>query len=135
MKTKTMILTGIAALFLSTVSALAASDVAIDTLSLVTNYEKEEIVDMIESGIRPSQIAFNLDLMDEFHDAMFEYRQERIQYQVDNGRLTQEEADLLLESWTNRHQACLDLDLDGQQNSFGGMRMGRFFSRQNKGNQ
>jgi hypothetical protein len=135
MKTKMMILAGIAALSLSTVSALAASDGAIDTLSLITKYDKQDIVEMIENGTRPSQIALNLDVMNEFHDAMIDYRLERLNLQVENGRLTQEEADKLFENWTNNRHACLDPDYDREAGSYGGMRMGSFFGRQNKGNQ
>ena len=135
MKTKMMILAGLGALSLSTVSALAASDGAIDTLSLITRYEKQDIVEMIESGTRPAQIAFSFGVMDEFHDAMINYRLERLNLQVESGRLTQEEADELFENWVNHRNGCLDLDYNREAGSYGGMRMGRFFGRQNNGNQ
>ncbi len=110
MKKQVMIIAAIATVSLTMVSVAAASPKAIDTLSVFTGVQSEEIQQRIDDGERPSDIANEFEVYDQFVEAMQAHREERIQYQVENGRLTQEEADIILEKISDRAGMC---DEDG----------------------
>jgi len=106
MKKQVMIIAAIATISITMVSVAAASPTAIDALSAFAGVQSEEIQQRIDDGERPSDIAKELEVYDQFVESMKAHREERIQYQVENGRLTQEEADVILEKIADGDAMC-----------------------------
>lgn len=118
-----MIIAAIATVSLTMMSVAAASPKAVDTLAAFVGVQSEEIQQRIDDGERPSDIAEEFEVFDQFVEAMQAHRKERIQYQVENGRLTQEEADVILEKISDRDAMCNEDGFNFKQ-----------FNRSNQGN-
>lgn len=100
-------LTSLLTLSLLTIGALAASPTAIDNLSKLINVSPQEITERIEEGERPRDLAQEYGVIDQFIEIMNKHREERLQFHVENGRLTQEEADARLQAMNENRENCM----------------------------
>lgn len=100
-------LTSLLTLSLLTIGALAASPTAIDNLSKLINVSPQEITERLEEGERPRDLAQEYGVIDQFIEIMNKHREERLQLHVENGRLTQEEADARLQAMNENRENCM----------------------------
>jgi len=87
----------IAALFIGGTAVLAYSNFSLrERLQDSTGMTDATLDTELNSGKRLGQIAKGNGANDEFHDAMLEEQREAVEARVEDGSLTQEEADTLL---------------------------------------
>lgn len=79
-------------------------DYNIETLEKVTGKNAEEL--QVSSGQPLGEIAAEEGKLDEFHEEMVSGRKERLQQAVEEGEITQEEADRRIERMENNFETC-----------------------------
>lgn len=81
-----------------------SGDYNIETLEKVTGKNAEEL--QVSSGKPLGEIAAEEGKLDEFHEEMVRGRRERLQQAVEQGEITQEEADRRIERMENNFETC-----------------------------
>jgi len=117
-------------LFLVVVLAMSVgiifADTPNETLSEISGLTEDELYQLHLEGYRYGEIADQLDVLDAFREANIEERTEAIQALVDEGQLTQEEAD----TWIQNLGLYCDPSNPGLLN---GNRMGYGFNKNEAG--
>ena len=106
MKKNVMIISAITMLSVSMISTLAYSQSAIDALTPLTGLDSETIVELRDSGSTFMDIATSEGVADEFRSVMQSIRIDRINQKLEDGKLTQEQADAAIEHITTAAETC-----------------------------
>ena len=106
MKKLLIILIAVMGIALSVMGVAAYNEAAETTLSQLTGKTVEQIRELKENGMRWGDIAKDAEQFEAFKEAMFNNMKERFAQLVEEGKITQEQADDRLAQMQERHENC-----------------------------